>query len=108
MFLPIQLEMALQKTSVEMKSSLQNPKTTLRRKLHQIIVQLISDIVLAVVDDFQLCIWCCRSAPDIGWSVAAHVDVHADKVVRLEEEVVCVLNIEIHTGLSGFVLVPRA
>ena len=77
--------MALQKTSVEMKSSLQNPKTTLRRKLHQIIVQLISDIVLAVVDDFQLCIRCCGSAPDIGWSVAAHVDVHADEVVRLEE-----------------------
>ena len=99
--------MTLKKTGVEMKSSLQNPETTLRRKLHQIISQFISDIVLAVVDNFQLRIRRCRSAPDIGWCVAAHVDVHADKVVRLEEEVVCVLNIEIHTGLSGHVLVPR-
>ena len=89
-----------------MKSSLQNPKTSLRRKLHEILRQLIGDIVLAVVDDPQLCLRRSWPAPNIGGSVAAHVDVHVQEVVRLGKQVRSVFNIEIHTGYTSFVEVP--
>ena len=65
-----------------------------------------SNINIVIVYDLELCMRCCRPAPNTGGGEAVHVDVHMEEVVRLHEQVRRVLNIEEHRGCSGAVLVP--
>ena len=99
--------MTSKQSGVKMESSFQNPKSSLRRKVHQIIFQTFSYIDIVEINNSQFSIWCGRPAPYVGWSLTVDVNVDMHKVIRPEEQVGCVLYIQEHGGGGGgIVLVP--
>ena len=83
---------------------LHDPQTSLAGELHEVVLQGVGDVMLAVVDDLEDCPGCCWLAPNISGCDTGQVDIHPHQVVRRYKQVVCILNIQIHSGDTSWVV----